>query len=65
MSTRTRLGLIALVWAVAAILCVLPSVWPWYDHLIGTRTFQAYENKVVGFVLGGVTVYIMTRRTHR
>jgi hypothetical protein len=64
-SKRTRLGLIALVWAVAAVLCVLPSAWPWYMHLIGTRTYRAYEMEAAGFSLGCVTMYVMTRRTHR
>lgn len=59
MSKRTRL---ALTGAVAAILCVLPSVWPWYMHLIGTRVYQWYEAEAIGFSLGYMTRYVTARR---
>jgi hypothetical protein len=61
-SKRTRLALIALTGTVAVILSVLPWVWPWFDHLIGTRVYQQYEAEAVGFGLGCVTMHVMTRR---
>jgi len=61
-SKRKRLALIALVWAVAAILCVLPSVWPWFHHLISTQTYETFEAEATGFGLGYMTRYVTTRR---
>lgn len=65
MARRTRILLIAAVWACAAVLLVLPSVWPAYMHLIGTQTYRGYEFKAVGFMTGWLTKDVLSRRRRR
>lgn len=61
MSKRKRLALIALVWAVAAILCALPSIWPWFHHLIGTAVYRDYELEANGILIGWLTRDVLYR----
>ena len=66
MSKRKALVLIGLTWTVAVILGVLPWVWPWYQHLIGTRIYQDYEGEAVAFLAGYLTNdYLGRRRVRR
>lgn len=64
MSKRKRWVLIALTWAAAAVLCALPSLWPAYGHVIGTRIFRDYELEAYGILTGWLTCSILGRR-HR
>lgn len=62
MSKRQAWAWIALVWVVAAVMCALPSVWPAYMHLIGTRRYEDYQLEAVGFLAGWVTKDVLSRR---
>ena len=61
-SKSKKIALIALVWAVAAFLCVLPSLWPWYHHLIAAPLYQAYELEATGIITGWTTKSILDKR---
>jgi len=65
MSRRKALTLIALTWAVAVVLGVLPWVWPWYRHLIATRVYRDYELEAAGICTGWLTRDILGRRRVR
>lgn len=65
MSRRKRVVLIALVWTVAGVLCVLPLLWPAYMHLIGTRIYRDYELEAAGVVTGWVTRDVLGRCRRR
>lgn len=62
MSRRKRVILIALVWAAATILCVLPWVWPAYAHVLGNGLLVHYETLFTGVVLGWLTKDALNRR---
>ena len=65
MSTQTRVLLIAAVWACATVLLVLPSAWPAYMHLIGTRVYQGYGFEATGFLTGWLTKDVLSRRRRK
>lgn len=65
MTRRTGILLIALVWACAAGLWVLPLAWPAYAHVVGNRLAQQYELEASGVVAGWTTRDILCRRRRR
>lgn len=65
MSTRTHVLLIAAVWACAAVLLVLPSIWPAFDRLISNGTARIYEREFTGFVTGWLTKDVLSRRRRK
>lgn len=64
-SRRKRIILIVLVFAAAAVLCVLPSVWPAFMHLISTRVYETAETEYIGFLAGWALRDVWTRCRRR
>ncbi len=62
MSKRTCVLPIALVWACATVLAVLPWVWPALAHVLGNGLLQHYETLFTGVVLGWLTKDVLDRR---